>query len=108
MENNWTPGNPNDRSIKGFCIRHGTARGPMSKSRYHKLKRTQRGPKETIVGGTILILPADEAAWDARWQAPTGAAAKLAAKEAALRKARARAAVASPKHISKQRKGGAR
>jgi hypothetical protein len=104
----WIPGNPNDRSIKGFCIRHGTARGPMSKSRYHKLKKLQRGPKETIVGSVISILPADEAAWEDRWRAPTGAAAKLAAKEAELRKARARAAVASPRHISKQRKAGAR
>ena len=51
----WVPGNPNDRSVRGFRIRHGSARGPMSKSAYYVMKSQGRGPVEIQVRGVIVI-----------------------------------------------------
>ena len=38
MTDAWVPGNPNDRSVTGFRIRHGSSRGPMSRRYYYELK----------------------------------------------------------------------
>jgi hypothetical protein len=98
----WVPGNPNDRSIEGFRVRHGGRRGPMSKSHYYKLKNESRGPRETVLGGKIVITPLDEAAWDEARANPTGAEALLLAQQAERRRERARrgaaAAIRSPLH----------
>ena len=81
----WVPGNPNDRSIKGFCIRHGGANGPMSKTKFFALKKKKRGPRETQVNGTILIMPDAEAEWNRQNEQPTGALARLQKREAKWR-----------------------
>jgi hypothetical protein len=104
----WVPGNPHDRSITGFRIRHGSARGPMSRNLYNKLKRSGRGPKESYADGVIYITPADECAWDEARSNPRGTEAKLVARMKQMRHQRAlkagRAAAASLKHISKRRR----
>ena len=109
MEATWVPGNPNDRSIGGFRIRHGSARGPMSIHFYNTLKRAKRGPKETVVNGVIMILPPDEAAWDEAMRNPTGdEAARIAARrELWHRRAKtaAKAAVESAEHVSQLKLG---
>jgi hypothetical protein len=105
----WVPGNPNDRSVTGFRIRHGGARGPMSLTLYNKIKREGRGPVESVVEGVVKILPEDERAWGAARSNPTGAEAKRVAETRAKWHRRAlaagAAAKASPKHVSKQRLG---
>ena len=109
MEATWVPGNPNDRSIGGFRIRHGSARGPMSIHFYNSLKRANRGPRETVVNGVIMILPPDEAAWDEMMSNPTGdEAARVAARRAKWRERAEKAAVAaveSAVHVSKLKLG---
>jgi hypothetical protein len=105
----WVPGNVNDRSVEGFRIRHGGRRGPMSKSKYHRLKNEGRAPRETVIGpNTTLITVADELAWDQERANPTDTEARLIAKVKAMRVKRAKkaavAAAASPLHVSKQRK----
>src|SRR5262245_56671616 len=60
----WVLGNPGDRSPAGFRARHGSSRGPMSVAFYNKRKRKSLGPRETVVGTTIIILPEGEKAWD--------------------------------------------
>jgi len=106
MDDMWVPGNPHDRSITGFRIRHGSARGPMSRNFYNKLKRSGRGPRETHVDGVILITPAAELDWDEQRSNPTGTEAKLVARMKQMRHQRAlrasRASAASPRHVSKQ------
>jgi hypothetical protein len=108
-DSDWVPGNPNDRSIEGFRIRHGGRNGPMSKSKYYALKKENRGPRETCLGGgKIVITPLDEAAWDEARANPTGVEARLRAKQAEWRRERARkmakAAVKSPDHPCNKRK----
>jgi hypothetical protein len=109
MEETWVPGNPNDRSIGGFRIRHGTARGPMSIHFYNTLKRAKRGPKETVVNGVIMILPDAEAAWDEMMTNPVGEeAARIAARRAKWHeraKTAAEAAVKSEEHVSRLKLG---
>ena len=105
----WSPGNPHDRSVRGFRVRHGSARGPMSVAFYNKLKRKNLGPVETVVGTTISISPEDERAWDDARRNPTGAeAARVAATRARWHKralAAGKAAVESPNHVSKLKLG---
>jgi len=103
----WQPGNPNDRSTKGFRIRNGTSKGPMSRAFYYKLKRRGDGPRETYLSpGRVIITAKDEAAWLEARANPCGTEARLLAKAAEMRRARAqkagRAAVASPLHRSKR------
>ena len=104
----WTPGNPNDRSITGFCIRHGSARGPMSKNFYNKLKKLDLGPQETDVNGVVMILSQHEQEWDQARANPKGSEAKRVAQKKAWRHQRALKAgamsAASPKHVSKQKR----
>jgi hypothetical protein len=89
----WVPGNPNDRSIAGFRIRHGGSRGPMSKFKYQALKRAGRAPRETELNGMILISQKAEAEWERRNERPTGTLARLVRKEAEWRLDRAKHAV---------------
>ena len=104
---NWTPGNPNDRSVTGFRIRHGSARGPMSRTFYYGMKKKGLGPRETTINNFTIILPADEREWEEARAKPVGTEAKLVAKTKAWRHRRSlksgAAAAASPKHVSKQR-----
>jgi len=106
MDTPWVPGNRNDRSVRGFCIRHGGSRGPMSGKLYARLKREGRGPKESSIDGKTFITPAAEAAWDEQRTNPVGTEAKLVARMKAMRHKRAlkagRASAASPRHVSKQ------
>jgi hypothetical protein len=93
----WTPGNPNDRSVLGFRIRHGGRKGPMSKSKYHELKKAGRAPKEIADGRWIIITPKAEADWERKMQRPTTALARLMEKEAQVRVKRSRIAAAKRK-----------
>jgi hypothetical protein len=99
----WLPGNPNDRSIQGFCIRHGTSKGPMSKKAYYNLKRSGRGPRESYRGDVIFISPKAEADFDAACTDPKQIAKTKQRHMARAMRASA-AAVASPKHVSKTRR----
>jgi len=98
----WVPGNPNDRSVEGFRTRNGGARGPMSRSRYYKLKKERRAPRETHLGGLTIITPEDEAAWKNARANPKGTEERLIKRAAERRSDRARraaaAAILSPKH----------
>jgi hypothetical protein len=107
----WVPGNPNDRSVRGFRIRHGGSRGPMSVTLYNKLKREGRGARETVVGTTISISPEDEKAWDDARANPTDpteleSIAKTRARWHKRALAAGAAAARSPNHVSKLKLGG--
>jgi len=91
----WVPGNPNDRSVRGFRIRHGSSRGPMSKSAYYVMKSQRRGPVEIQVHGVTIITAKAEAAWEKANEKPTGALARLVAREAKARRKKAKAARAA-------------
>ena len=102
-------GNPNDRSVTGFRVRHGGARGPMSKTKYAKLKKEGRAPRETWLGpNDVIITKADEEEWDRARAAPVGTEARLVAKAkeiaAAKIKVATRASMASARHVSKQQR----
>jgi len=105
----WIPGNPNDRSVTGFRIRHGSARGPMSRRFYYEMKKSGLAPVETTVNKKVIITAAAEADWEAARTNPTGTEARLQAKAKAQRVARAKkagqVAAASPNHVSKRRRG---
>jgi hypothetical protein len=102
----WTPGNPFDRSVEGFRIRHGTRLGPMSRSFYYGMKRRHQGPAEKHVNGKVIITVEAEAEWDAHTAPPGSTEERLIAKMNAKRHRRAvkagRRAAKSPRHISKQ------
>jgi hypothetical protein len=100
---------PNDRSVTGFRIRHGSARGPMSRALYYRLKKEGRGPREIRVTPTLIIItPEDEVAWHQQLAHPGDTEARLIAKVDARRLARAKkgaaASAASPRHVSKRKK----
>jgi hypothetical protein len=98
----WLPGDPRDRSVTGFRIRNGGSHGPMSKTKYYKLKKEGRGPRETFLGTQSIITPQNELAWQEARANPKGTEARLLAAEAKRRSARARsaavAAMKSPLH----------
>jgi hypothetical protein len=106
----WVPGNEHDRSPKGFRIRHGGSRGPMSLTLYNKLKKAGRGPVETVVGNVSVILPVDERAWDDARRNPTD---EIEQKSIAATRARwheralvaGKAAAESSIHVSKLKLG---
>jgi len=104
----WVTGNPGDLSITGFRHRHGSAKGPMSRTHYYKLKKAGRAPRETEVAGVIMILPKDEAAWERMMANPDDTEARLIAKVKEMRHRRSlkagAAAAASSRHISKRRR----
>lgn len=104
----WVAGNPNDRSVRGFRIRHGGSRGPMSGKLYARLQKEGRGPKESSIDGKTFITPAAEAEWDEQRTNPVGAEAELRERMKAIRHKRAlkagAASAASPRHVSKRGK----
>jgi hypothetical protein len=81
----------------------------MSTAFYSRLKSTGRGPRETVVDGLLLILSADEAAWDAAMSNPTGdEAERVAAKRAKWHERSLKAGAAAAKsaeHVSKLKLG---
>ena len=102
-ENDWVPGNVNDRSITGFRIRHGSAKGPMSRKAYYALKKSGKGPRESYRGGVLFISIKAEADWDNACSDPKRSAKTR--KRHHLRALKAGAASAdSPNHISKTRR----
>jgi hypothetical protein len=105
---NWIPGNFNDRSVKGFRIRHGSDRGPMSRTFYYRMKKAGFGPRETNILNKVTITSEDEQAWERARAEPVGTEAKLVAKQKAWRQWRSKrsgaAAAASARHVSKQGK----
>jgi hypothetical protein len=108
MTIDWVPGNPNDRSISGFCIRHGGPRGPMSRKFYFDMKKKGLGPRETDLGSNrIEISVAAEKEWEHKRSHPTGTEAELVAKAKAMRRNRAMkagaAGAASAKHVSRRK-----
>ena len=104
----WAAGNPNDRSITGFRVRHGSAKGPMSRKFYFTMKKQGLGPRETYINNLIIITPQAEAEWEAARAAPRGAEARLVAQKKKWRHLRSvksgAAAAASPKHVSKRKR----
>jgi len=88
----WVPGNPNDRSVTGFRIRCGSAKGPLSRGVYYRMKAEGLGPRETYLSPHRIIITAkDEAEWLEARANPQGTEARLIAKaEEAQRSARAR------------------
>jgi hypothetical protein len=105
----WVVGNPHDRSPTGFRVRHGSARGPMSPSTYHRLKNAGLGPEETPVSAHRSIITVEnELAWERARSNPTGTEAEFIAKMKKVRirraKKAAQAALAGPNHVSKLKK----
>ena len=103
----WVPGNPNDRSVEGFRIRHGGRAGPMSRSFYYGMKRRGEGPRERHVNGKVIITPEAEAEWDAGAKSKTERA-KIKKINAMRHKRALKAGAASkesPLHVSKFRLG---
>lgn len=104
----WVTGGPGDLSITGFRHRHGSAKGPMSRTHYYKLKKAGRAPREIEVAGMIMVLPADEARWERMMANPNDTEARLIAKMKEMRHRRSlkagAASAAGRRHVSKQRK----
>lgn len=92
------PGSPEDRSIKGFCLRHG-----MSKAGFYRLPERVRNKLVTTYGPkTLRILPKAEAKFDRDHARPGATEQQLIARMRARRVAQTQraAAAASPRHIS--------
>jgi hypothetical protein len=103
----WSPGNSNDRSITGFRIRNGSARGPMSKKFFYKMDRAGLGPVVKTVFGRKTISPAAELAWQEAQDIPISDKVKLARSEARSRAARL--GLQSPNHpanVKRRLRGG--
>jgi hypothetical protein len=98
----WVAGNPNDRSITGFRIRNGGARGPMSKSFFYAMDKAGLGPRIKTVLGKRIITPADEAEWQAAQDEPVSA--KLRAARSELRSRAAKIGLKSPRHPANTRR----
>jgi hypothetical protein len=81
----------------------------MSITLYRKLQKSGLGPRETVVGATIIILPEDERAWDDARRNPTDTEKKLIERTRQRWHKRAlkagAAAVKSPNHVSKLKIG---
>src|SRR5262245_31596316 len=71
----------------GFLIRHGGARGPMSRKFYNEIKEAEIGPRETVIpgAGKIIISRRAEAEWDRARENPTDTEQRLIAKATATR-----------------------
>lgn len=87
-------------SITDFCERNG-----ISPTTYHKLKKTDRAPREMSLGRAIRISFEAEQVWRRDREMPMDAEARLIKREAEARTRQARkagkAAAASPKHFNK-------
>ena len=93
-----------DLTIAGFCAKHN-----FHTTKYFKLRAAGRGPRELRIDRVIRITPEADADWVREHENPTGAEARLARREREeLHRQgveRGKASAASPKHISKRRKG---
>jgi hypothetical protein len=92
----WSPGNPNDRSITGFRIRNGSARGPMSKKFFYAMKQAGLAPRIKRVLSKQIITPAAELEWQVAQDAPISEKVKAARSEA--RRRAAKLGLQSPDH----------
>jgi hypothetical protein len=83
----------------------------ISRLTYHKVQKLGLGPAEIRIGTVVRISRAAASAWQAARQNPTGEEAEEVARiAAALRERSVRAAtkaIASSRHISSKRRGGA-
>jgi hypothetical protein len=86
----WIPGNPNDRSIAGFRLRHGGRKAAMSKSKYYSMRKAGIGPVEQIIGRMRRITPEAEREWDERMMAAAAASGDTATRLARRELKRAR------------------
>ena len=95
---------PQAFTIAEFCERNG-----IGLSTFHKLKSQRRAPRMMYLGRAIRIGIEAERDWRAEREKPEPAEAKLIAKETTQRIAAGRRAgrlaAASPRHVSKNRRG---
>lgn len=93
-------------TIQEFCFRNGISPGT-----YHKLKAQGRGPREMPLGRAIRISIEAERDWRQEREQPADTEARLLKRESEARRRgankAAKAAVASPAHVSKRAKMGA-
>jgi hypothetical protein len=101
----WSPGNPNDRSITGFRIRNGGSKGPMSKKFFYKMDRAGLGPVVKTVFGRKTISPAAELAWQEAEDTPISD--KVRAARSAVRSRAATLGLQSPGHPANRKRRGA-
>ena len=105
MRADWVAGNPFDRSEFCFRVRHGSAKGPMTRRKYFKIKREGRGPR----GRDGLISVEAEAEWDrAQAKPPKSAEQRLIEREKEARRQRARYAALQCKASKARREREAR
>ena len=87
-------------SISDFCKRN-----RISRSTFHKLKKSNRAPREIRLGRAIRISLEAEQVWRRDREMPMDAEARLIKREAEARTRQAhkagKAAAASPKHFNK-------
>jgi hypothetical protein len=100
----WSRGNPNDRSIEGFRIRNGSARGPMSKKFFYSMKQAGLAPRIKCVLGKQIITPAAELEWQEAQDTPISETVKAARSE--VRSRAARLGLQSPNHPANRRRRG--
>ena len=98
------PGSPEDRTIRGFCVRK-----TMSRGAFYRLPQKVRDELVTVYGPhTLRIMPAAEAKFDRDHAKPNSTEQRLLDKLKAKRVAKARkaaqAALASPNHVSKKKR----
>jgi hypothetical protein len=99
----WLPGNPNDRSITGFRVRNGSARGPMSKKFFYSMEKAGLGPRVKRVLGKRIITPAAELAWQEAQDAPISD--RMRAERSEVRSRAAKLGLQSPGHPANRRRG---
>ena len=92
-----------------FRIRHGSARGPMSRKFYFTMKKQGLGPRETYINNLIIITPQAEAGMGGGTScAQRELRPRLVAQKKKWRHLRSvksgAAAAASPKHVSKRKR----
>src|SRR6266478_1854432 len=99
----WLPGNPHDRSIEGFRIRNGSARGPMSKKFFYSMKQAGLAPRIKRVLGKQIITPAAELEWQEAQDIPISD--KVQAARSAVRSRAAKLGLQSPDHPANRKRG---
>jgi hypothetical protein len=94
-------------SILEFCTRNNISLGT-----YHKLKRAGLGPAEMRLGNVVRVTSQAEREWQAARTTPTEGI-EVEAREASENEAKTRAkkagklSAASPRHVSKRKRGTA-
>ena len=94
-------GDPGGKTIPEFCKTY-----LFGTTRYYKMRREGRGPRELRIGNIVRITSEAEAEWVREHEQPTGTEARLIAREreASARKSRraGKIAAASPKHACRR------